>query len=556
MTSFTWLAIGLAQGIALYALQRAQLAQPTQAALFHFVVVAPLAWFLAEGAALRGGRRALAALGIGGLLGALGWHGADVGLADLTWFGTSLATAILGLILVTFIGAWDPATRSLPYSRLFELAWRNALVVPAAAALTGIFWLLLWAAAWLLVAIGPSLLAAVLREDATQYIASAGVFALALQLALRRAAALAALRHFWLSLNTLFLPLALVLALVSVAATAFLGVDSLFATKRAATFLFWFTALAILFLNAAYQDGAQAPPLLPATLARLVPWAWLAMPVLALLGAWALALRVQQHGWSPDRVWGALVGLMAVVYACGYAASLLQRQPWMAMVARTNVAAAVLLAVALVTCLGPVADPRRLSVASQLARLQSGAATAADFDFAFLAREGGRYGREALEQLANANADAAVRRGAAQALAQRNEPVPERHDPEAAAAALQGVRVLPPGQRADPELLRWLARANADWYERACVANSARCMLWLVDTDGKGKRGALLLWQNGGFATATLYAREDTGWRRQGTTNTELNVTEWSGAIEAGQVRWLPPRWPDLEVRGKRLQLR
>lgn len=556
MTSFTWMAIGLVQGIALYATERARLPLAAQGALFHFVVVAPLAWFLAEGVALRRGWRALAALGIGALLGALGWHGADVGEAGWSsWFGTAVATGILGLILVTFAGAYDPATRTCPYPRLFELAWRNALVVPAAAALTGIFWLLLWAAAWLLVAIGLPVLAALLREDATQYIASAAVFALALQLALRRAGALAALRHFWLSLNTLFLPLALLLAVLAVGAMAVLGVDSLFATKRAASFLFWFTALAILFLNAAWQEGAAPPAVLPPAVARLVPWAWLALPVLALLGAWALGLRVRQHGWSPDRVWGALAGAVAVVYACGYAASVLRRQPWMATVARTNVVGAWLLAAALSACLSPIADPRRLSVTSQLSRLEAGTVTVGDFDFRFLAREGGRYGREALERLAQASPDADVRLAAARTLEEQN-PASARRDPGLAATALARIQVLPAGERADEAFLYWLARADREWSERDCLPNPARCVLWFVDVDGRGDREVVLIAQVRERTLLTLFVRDGGTWRRQAMQSSDLSLGDWAKAIAAGEAEWVPPRWPDLQVGGRRLTMR
>ena len=48
----------------------------------------------------------------------------------------------------------------------------------------------------------------------------------------------------------------------------------------------------------------------------------------------------------------------------------------------------------------PLADPARLSVVDQWARLRTGRVAPADFDFAYRRCEGARYGREALQQLA------------------------------------------------------------------------------------------------------------------------------------------------------------
>jgi hypothetical protein len=58
----------------------------------------------------------------------------------------------------------------------------------------------------------------------------------------------------------------------------------------------------------------------------------------------------------------------------------------------------------------PMLDPARVSVASQVARLESGKVKADRFDFAFLRFDGERYGRAALDRLEReaTGADAAL----------------------------------------------------------------------------------------------------------------------------------------------------
>ncbi|WBY02526.1 DUF4153 domain-containing protein [Ramlibacter tataouinensis] len=559
------LVLGSVQGVALRALHVSAAGwganEPAlHQALLQFVVAAPLAWWLGEGGFLSGLRRGAAALAVGLLVGLLGAHaGATVapGAGNVPRFAEWLATTVLVHVAVALVAGFDPATRRFVYARLFEVAWRNALVVPLAAALTGIFWTLLWAAAWLLRAIGIHWLWDLLAEPATLTIVTAAIFAVSLAAALRRASALVALRRAWLSLNTWFLPLALALALVAVLGVAVMGMAQLFATRSAAAILFWFASLAVLFLNAAWQDGRTAPGL-PPPLPRLVPWAWLALPVLAVLGCWALWLRVQQHGWSPDRVWAALVAAMTLVYAFGYAASLRSRGRWMTTVGPTNVAAAIVLAAGLVVLLSPLADVRKLSVRSQLARLESGVIAAADFDFRFLAREGGRYGHEALQKLA-AGGVAEVRQGASAALARAAGNQPPRTDAAAAQAAWrEQVRVLPQGARVDPALLQWLAREQADWVEKSCAATPAQCVLWWIPARGDAPAQAVLLWaRDARGARAVAYGFEPAGWRRQGDlVGKDLPLSEWTQAIEGGGARWVEPRWPDLQIGQARLRVR
>ena len=74
-----------------------------------------------------------------------------------------------------------------------------------------------------------------------------------------------------------------------------------------------------------------------------------------------------------------------------------------------------LLVAVILALFSPLADPARLSVADQVARLEAGKVTADKFDYAFLQNSSGRVGRAALARLAASDdADIAARAKEAQ----------------------------------------------------------------------------------------------------------------------------------------------
>jgi hypothetical protein len=409
-----YLALGLLQGIALWLLTRPESAGVFQghsallSACIHFSVTAPVAWYLLAGSPLRPLARAGVAIALATLVGSLAAYAAATSGEGRQPFSFVIALAVLSYMLVVLAAGFDPRRRWFDYPRLFEHGWRNVLLVGAAGALTGILWTVLLGAAYLLAALGVDAFLNLLTQRVVIAILSCTAFAFFVLQATLRDDALVAVRKFWLALNTWFLPLALLLGVVWVAALLAIGPEPLFQTRRAALLLFWFVALDVLFMNAAYQDGRVTPYGRP--MSRVTVYAWLAVPVLAIVGLWALSLRVQQHGWSVERLWAALVGGMTLVYGVGYVGSALSRSRWMPTVENTNIVAALALAVAIVLVTGPLADFRRIAVDSQVSRLRSGEVAVAAFDFQALQREGGKWGQAALARLAEDQSLAAAAR--------------------------------------------------------------------------------------------------------------------------------------------------
>jgi len=555
------LLLGVLQGLALWLLGRPFIdgvfathpALPT--AGIHFAVAAPVGWYLLAGSPLRPRARAGVALAIAALVGGLAGHATATSGKGHPPFSFTLAAAVLAYVLVVLAAGFDARRRWFDYPRLFEFGWRNALLAAVAGALTGILWTVLLGAAWLLNALGVSTLLDLLREQVVVQVLSWTAFAFFILQATQRSEALVVLRNFWLTLNTWFLPLALLLAIVWVAALAVTGPQPLFQTRRAALLLFWFVALAVLFMNAAYQDGRGVPH--GRAIARIAAYAWLAVPVLAGVGLWALSLRVAQHGWTVDRLWAAVVGGMALLYGVGYAGSVVPRARWMPTLENTNVVASLVLAVVIVACTSPIADVRRTAVDSQLSRLRSGQVAAAKFDFGALKQEGGTWGHDALVRLSE---DASVTvRGEARAGLNDLGRWPDRdQDHDAALAVLRNdVRILPSGTPLDARLAQLLSRPDANWGEKACVRDPARCALWFVDLDGDGTAEAVLLWENNHWVQGGMYALAQGSWRREAElAGPPAPLADWITAIESRAAGPEKPLWPDLQVAGKRYSVR
>ncbi|GGX18709.1 DUF4153 domain-containing protein [Pigmentiphaga litoralis] len=565
--------LGAAQGAGLWALF--ELAEttfqsaygPLLVALMYATAIAPSAWhFSHDGITHPRARIAFAAF-MALLFAGFGAHAAPRMFHPVhDFFPVSFAfvSALLAFVMVCLACGVDIARRRIVYGRLFEMAWRNAMLVAVAGAITGLFWMLLWSAASLMESIGLTAVQRVVNHEAFRYPVTGAVLGLSIGLGLTRPEVHATLRRFWFALTVWLLPVALVFAAVWVAALAFTGIEPLFATRHAALYLLWFCALAVKFVNVAYRFDNEAPAYRH-RLARALQWLWLTIPVFLALAGWALLERTLQHGLTTDRLWGGLVWVLLAMYGVGYAMSLFRLGPWMHTVPSTNIAVAivgVLLAAALIS---PVADSRRLVTADQVNRLEQGKVTPEEFDWRYLATETGPYGRDALARLAaQDNGDTRqqeIKRLAAAALV--NHDTVRKPPPQLADARLEATRqvpVKPDGQSLDDTTARWLADpANKEEdFDTVCLVEPQRCAIWMVDIDNDGEREMVVMSDVRGSVQALLHIRSATGWQRQGrlgSYNQQHNLEAWLAAIDRGDVHRVPRRWPDVKVGNQTLEV-
>jgi len=276
------------------------------------------------------------------------------------------------------------------YPRYFEVAWKHGVQLVFAACF-GIFWaVLIQSDPFRVSSVWPF----VRKIEFTIPIATLA-FAYVLHVTDAHATIIRAVQALALTLLSRLLHIVALLAVAIVLALPFAG----FEIHRGLTGILLATAAALVFLiNTTYPDLRSASP--ASTALRYSSSLVVAIVVLLVaLAAYGLTLRVQQYGWSPQRIIASACIAVGACFALGYALAMAWPKARLSTFEATNIITAFIMLGAILALLTPIADPARLSVADQVARLESGRTPPERFDFAFLRFGSGRYGVEALARL-------------------------------------------------------------------------------------------------------------------------------------------------------------
>lgn len=563
----TRLGLGLAQGLLLYFLYRAaqdKIWPATQGLLFAplllVLLATPIGLTLALGAMSY--RKALVWCAIASaVLAMLGffdnwmswplWQSGQFGYADnerpqivpspqLFVFGGG--ALFIAHALVT--GGVTDRRFQASYATHFDVAWKLAVQLALAGLFVGAFWLLLWLGAGLFNLIKLSFFQDLITKEWFAIPVSAMVLAGALHLTDVRPSLVQGARTLLLTLLSWLLPVITLIVAGFVVSLPFTGLAPLWGFGHATMLLLAATAALLILTNAAYQDGSVEhwPLTVIRHAARLA--ALLTVP-LTVIAAYALYLRVNQYGWTVDRITIAAVLVVALSYAGGYARTAIRMDEWLPGIPRWNFVVSLLIVALVVLLFTPIASPQRIAVNDQVARLRSGAISPQKFDYLYLRQHGGRYGRHALQILAQ-DRDAAVKRAARNALEYRFGPrrglTPQLLEDQ--------IAVYPKGERLPESFLK------NDWSKEpgsaGCLTQfGMRCDLVLADLNGNQTREVIVI-QN--FAVQ-IFREEETGWHIIGGIVIPSNCTRMMDALRNGDFRTVPPRerWNDLEIGGVRI---
>jgi hypothetical protein len=439
-----------------------------------------------------------------------------------------------------------------PYSDLFEWAWQNGLVLILTAVFTGLCWGVLQLCAALFGLIEIEFFKELFRRPAFVYLATGVMVGLGILIARSQPQAVRVARQILLAIFKGLLPMLAVVALMFLVSLPFTGLEPLWKTRFASGTLFCLLALLVLFTNAVFQDGRGARPY-PVALRRIVEAALVAMPVFALIALHAVWLRIAQYGWTQDRYWAALVGLVLLGYALGYAASVVRRgTTWLAWLPRSNVAISLAILALVAASNSPLLDPHRLAVASQVARLDAEAP--GDSVARHLRFDSGRRGYLALVEARDvAPADSALRSQLARTLEER---LPDwerrgRGAPEVEPTLAEARARLPhggPGAVPD-DFLQALIGRSIEGAE--CVRPGADCVVLTQDLDADGESEQVVCnLSNKHWVSCWLSWRKEGRWTAAGTATVSPGpaAANLLAALRAGRVQVRPARWQVLAV--------
>lgn len=306
------------------------------------------------------------------------------------------AFALLITLPLPFLISWGRGRGWLHYPTLFMEAWGFAVRYAAAWVFVLLFWLVLLLSDGLLELVGVTLIDYLLDVDWFIFALMGGVLGLAIAVVDELSDYVSP--NLIIRLLRLLMPLLLGIFVIFVAAIPFRGLADLFGSFSAATVL---TAIVIVAatlittaLDTANPDAVRSPVMrVSAQMLALL------MPVLSGLASYAVWLRVDQYGWTPNRLGAAALALVFLGYSVLYALAVLRRGDWMENIRRANIVKALVIVTVAALWLTPILNVNRISANSQLARLEAGKVTPQAFDVWALAREWGRDGERVADGL-------------------------------------------------------------------------------------------------------------------------------------------------------------
>jgi hypothetical protein len=454
----------------------------------------------------------------------LGWMESTMGLPTryqhefTPAFLLSLGVALF--ILAFFYRAWSAGGHlRFGYRQLLEFSWEQALTLGLLALFVLAFWLLLWLWAGLFDAIGVGFFKELFEEPAFIYPVTWLVLGFGLVLIRNRIRLVATVQFMCEALIKALLPLAALIVVLFLSTLPFTGLQPIWDTGNAAFLMMALTLVLLFFFNAVLGGDIEQPPYpLPVRLFVLLAVALL--PVSTLLAVWALWLRIDQYGLTPDRLWAGVILLLTAGYTFSYAVLILwKRTQSVRHIQTANKWLALMIVCVMVLVNTPVADLRAWSAQSQAERLLSGEVDVEKFDYAYMRFSLGAYGVRALREIEAsefATDKPEIAKRIAAAMAQKNrwsdEPIVDKND---LAAVAELISVVPADTTLPEDLLKLIIDD-----QRRCLNATESCRAIKLPGADDGADWLLLRKAHGHCSYGAAYVQRGDQWLKMGSLST------------------------------------
>lgn len=283
-------------------------------------------------------------------------------MAAATW------PAFAGLVLVSLpLPFWIAFQRGRwrNYDVLFQEAWAMALRAGIASLFTGLVWLLIYLFDLLLSLVGVTVIASLLEFDISLYLITGGLFGLGLAVVQELSDVIGP--SLILRLLRLLVPITLCVVVIFLLAVPLNGFSNLFGGWSVGLTMLSIVAVGATLIAAVVdqRDAAASRSGFLQKTARILAGV---LVFVASLGAAAVYLRARQYGWTPDRVFAAMMAVLALGYGVQYALASLRSRDWMARIRAANVNMALAALALAAISLTPILNAERISTNSQMAR--------------------------------------------------------------------------------------------------------------------------------------------------------------------------------------------
>ncbi|MFV0261887.1 MAG: DUF4153 domain-containing protein [Kluyvera sp.] len=453
------------------------------------------------------------------------------------------------LLMAMMILPWiqyqlHPHPANYRYVHFYDQQWQNALTLLLIAVANGLVWLilLLWSGLFELANI-RFFSRLFFDTEWFVYLVIGVVTALTVILARQNVRLVTAIHKLLTLLATGLLPLVSLLAILFLATLAFTGL-TVISQRVSAALLLITLALSQLLLTAMVWQPQQAQLSYPQPLRYLILAAMALTPVYVLIAGWALWVRVEQYGWTAERLHGALVVVVLLVWSVGYLLSLLRRREDPSpLMGRVHLAVSLLALALLVLLYTPVLDSWRISVNSHMTRYHEGKINADQVSLYMLSHSG-KPGREALLKLQKDpqfTQDAKRQRRLTQLLSGDLSPTEKL-----TSSMLAKNVIVTPGSLA-PDAALWAAIIERRYLVESC-SDVDSCVLVSQDLNGDGHSEQVLY--AFGDRTVLVFSQGAGQWefKASATLPAGVNKEKLLRAVAEGKVGAKPKAWQDMTL--------
>lgn len=437
------------------------------------------------------------------------------------------------------------------YPHFYRQLWLNALTLLIVFVANGLFWLvlLLWSEMFKLVGI-PFFSTLFFDTDWFGYVAFGLITALAVVLARTQSRLVTAVQKLLTFIATGLLPLVALLALMFILTLPFTGLEAISQRVSAAGLMSTLTLLLLLLMAIVREPQKEALPY-PGALRYLIKCALAVTPIYTLIAGWALWVRIQQYGWTPERLYGVLVVVVLLVWSFGYLASILRRGRNPLELQGPVILGVSLLALGLLVLLSsPVIDAWRISVNSHMGLYHSGKIKPDQVSLYMLDHSGkpGRAALEALQKDVAFNQDSKRRRDLNFLLQGSRDPVKEL-----TATQLVSKVVIAPGSE-KPDDAFWTF-VKAQGYRITSCAEQNACVLVSQDLNADGHPEQVLY--AFGDGESLVFGMQKNKWDLLAVARLPegFNKDKLLQAVANQQLGSAPRIWRDITIDGKRLPM-
>lgn len=450
---------------------------------------------------------------------ALGW--ASLRHETLEGFGDD-GLALLAWAVILFVGTPFMAVRLIhpdrwrTYGDLFDFSWSVVVRYSAAWLFAGVFWGILLVSNALFEIVAITIIEDLLDIDPIPHVLTGAVLGLALTVVYEMREYLSP--FMVLRLMRILVPVMVVVVGVFAFALPFRDMNNLFGGLSPSATLLVVAIGSITLVSVAVDrsdDRAVALRFMRLATEALA----ILLVVLAGLAVYAIWLRVDQHGWTPERLAAAIAAGIVAAYAVVYALAVVRRGGWMQRVRDANVWGALGVIGLAFLWLTPVLNPERIATNSQVARYLGGRVSAEDAAIWEMAHDWGRAGQAGLARLAalEGEAHADIRKAIDLAGETDRRHVFQRRAGDKAreikvADLLANLTVVGSGAELTAEALSILPDFRLDDWGQVCTrASDPGCVVVIGDFGGAGGAEGILFLPRRGVHYDAIQLRFEEG---------------------------------------------